>query len=163
MHCPGCGKQTSMEQKFCRACGMNLEAIAKAMGAQGYTSVEDDSRITAKRRMMRWMKWGIVIMFMGMFIGIGGKKFIHDDIVSGAGTLITLAGMFVICFGSLTTMSPRKKRSSRQESPAQPSEQAKPTLPLPLELSPESINSVTESTTKLLEVEPVKVSARPRD
>jgi uncharacterized membrane protein YidH (DUF202 family) len=152
-----------MEQKFCRACGMNLEAIAKAMGAQGYTPAEDDSRLAAKRRMMRWMRWSIVIMFAGMFIGIGGKKFMHNDIVTGAGTLITLAGMFLICFGSLTTMAPRKKRSPRQESPAQPAEQAKTTLPLPLELSPESINSVTESTTELLVAEPVKVSARPRD
>jgi hypothetical protein len=157
MHCPGCGKQTSMEQKFCRACGMNLETIAIAMGAQGYTSVQDEARLAAGRRMMRWMTWGVIITFAGMFLGIAGKKLIHDDFISGIGALIAVAGIFLICIGSLATLAPRRKSRQATTEPTP----AKPTLPL--ELPPESIRSVTESTTKLLEVEKVEASVRPRD
>ncbi len=170
MHCPGCGKQTWREQKFCRVCGINLEAMSKALSAQGSTADADDSHANAdshtSRRMSRWMSSGFIIMFVGVFIGIVGKKFVHDDIVSGVGALIAIAGIFLIGFGSLPTLA-RGGGKSRQSKAARASAaQAKPTVPLPLpplELPPESVSSVTESTTELLEVEQIKVYASPRD
>ncbi|MGH9901852.1 MAG: zinc-ribbon domain-containing protein, partial [Pyrinomonadaceae bacterium] len=33
MHCPNCGKRTSAEQKFCRSCGMSLEAVSVSVAA----------------------------------------------------------------------------------------------------------------------------------
>ena len=37
MYCPACGKENSLEQKFCAACGVNLYAVAQAL-----TRREDD-------------------------------------------------------------------------------------------------------------------------
>lgn len=34
MYCPNCGKENSIEQKFCRNCGMNLESTAAALAEQ---------------------------------------------------------------------------------------------------------------------------------
>ena len=162
MHCPGCGTQSSMEQKFCRVCGMNLDALSKALAAQDLSFAADDSHTDAarhsRRRMMSWVRWGVIIMFAGGFIGITGKKLMHNEIMSGVGALIALAGMFLVGFGSL---APRKR--SRQTKAAIAPEQAKPTVPLTLELPPASVSSVTERTTELLEVEPLKVSAHKRD
>jgi hypothetical protein len=166
MHCPGCGAQTSIEQKFCRVCGMNLEALSIALATQSVLPDSNDSHATAishtSRRIMPWMRWGFIIMFVGAFLGVIGKKFIHDDIMSGVGALIAIAGIFLICFGSLPTLAPRSGKS-RQSKPVKAPAQAKPTMPIPLELLPESVSSVTENTTELLEVEKIKVSARPRD
>lgn len=156
MHCPGCGTQTSSEQNFCRACGMNLDAVSKALAA-------DDSHAAScsGRRMRRWMTLGVIIIFAGLFIGIAGKKLIHNDIMSGVGAMIALAGIFLICLSSLTTLAPRKR--SRQARASLAPAQAKQTVPLPPELPPASVSSVTERTTELLEVEPLKASAHQRD
>ncbi len=29
MHCPNCGNQSELDQKFCRKCGFNLEPVSK--------------------------------------------------------------------------------------------------------------------------------------
>lgn len=34
MYCPNCGNQNTTEQKFCRKCGMNLEASAESLMRQ---------------------------------------------------------------------------------------------------------------------------------
>lgn len=166
MHCPGCGAQISMEQKFCRVCGMNLEAVSIALATQSILPASNDSHATGSsntsRRIMPWMRWGVIITFVGIILGIVGKKFVHDDIISGVGALIAIAGIFLIAFGSLPTLAPRSGKS-RQSKPVKAPAQAKPTMPMPLELLPESVSSVTENTTELLEVEKIKVSARPRD
>jgi hypothetical protein len=151
-----------MEQKFCRVCGMNLDAVSKALAAHGLPFAAEDSH--AATPLYSWrhlMKWGVIITFAGIFIGVIGKKFIHDDIVSGVGAMIALAGIFLICFSSLATLGTGKK--PRQAKEATAPDRAKPTVPLQLELLPASVSSVAERTTELLEVEPLKVSAHKRD
>ena len=32
MYCPTCGNQTSLDQKYCRSCGMGLQMISQAVG-----------------------------------------------------------------------------------------------------------------------------------
>lgn len=34
MYCPDCGKTNSAEQKFCRACGLQLEQVVQSLVAQ---------------------------------------------------------------------------------------------------------------------------------
>ena len=31
MHCPSCGNESSIDQKFCRKCGFNLEPVGKLL------------------------------------------------------------------------------------------------------------------------------------
>jgi hypothetical protein len=147
---------------------MNLEVLSKALEAQSSTAGADDSHAVAdshtSRRMSRWISSGFIIMFVGAIIGIVGKKFVHDDIISGLGALIAIAGIFLISFGSLPTLARGGGKSRQSKTARANAAQAKPTVPLlPLELPPQSVSSVTESTTELLEVEKVKVSARLRD
>jgi hypothetical protein len=146
---------------------MNLEALSMALAAQGVLPDAGGSPVKANRyssgRMMRWMSWGVIITFIGIFLGIVGKKFVHNDLISGAGALVAIAGIFLISFGSLPTLMPGRGKSRQTSKPSKSTAQAKPTVPLPLELPPESVSSVTENTTELLEVEKIKVSARPRN
>jgi hypothetical protein len=64
MHCPNCGIESDLEQKFCRSADFSLEPVSKLILA-GSTAADEPK--TAKlerdkilmRRMVSWMMWGI--------------------------------------------------------------------------------------------------------
>ena len=60
-----------------------------------------------KQRANRWVLWGVIIMF----IGVIGKKLIHEEIVTVVGILTSLAGMFLTVYPYLSP-SPRQKKDS---------------------------------------------------
>src|SRR6185503_502668 len=76
MHCPSCGNESSLDQKFCRKCGFNLEPVSKLIvnnPAAGQLKLEKAEREKlALRRMVSWMMWGMLIMLVGTFITLGG-------------------------------------------------------------------------------------------
>ncbi|HEX2271961.1 MAG TPA: zinc ribbon domain-containing protein, partial [Pyrinomonadaceae bacterium] len=105
MFCPNCGAKTSIEQKFCRACGLGLEKIALSLTEQ-LPSRPDEKLMSQKERLERLgvaalsvfgagllgiILWGIVYKIMivqGKFLA--GLALIGLMIMIGSGVLALL-------------------------------------------------------------------------
>ena len=96
-------------------------------------------------------------MFVGAGIGVVGKKLMHEDIVTVAGILMSLAGMFLAVYPYL--VPPRAKQDISPRS--QPEELAafQPPKSLLEERTIDYVPSINERTTNLLENRP---AARPK-
>lgn len=103
-----------------------------------------------KQRASRLMLWGFIIMFIGVAVGIIGKKLIHEDMVTVVGALVAIAGMFFTVYPFLLPSS-RRKVDSSPSSQSDILSQSQPGKYLPPESNTEYVPSITESTTNLLE------------
>jgi hypothetical protein len=160
MHCPNCGNQSELDQKFCRKCGFNLEPVSKLIvnsPAAGQLKLEKAEREKlALRRMVSWMMWGMLILLIGVVVIVINKTFNLDPLVKLIGTFITLGGVSVTMYGLLDTMRGGKGRpksgaidmgvtpSTRKKAvKADTTRELEARLPVPLP-------SVTERTTQLI-------------
>jgi len=160
MHCPNCGIESDLDQKFCRKCGFNLAPISKLiLGANDdetkLDKVERDKLLM--RRMVSWMMRGMLIMLIGIILIVVNKQLKLDQMVGLLGTLITLGGVSVLMYGLLDTMRGgglKKLKPKATAASAQPEvEQASTTKELEGRL-PIPLGSVTERTTQLIGVDP---------
>jgi len=103
-----------------------------------------------KQRASGLMLWGFIIMFIGVAVGIIGKKLMHEDIVTVVGALVSITGMFLTVYPYLSPSSRRKVDSSPSSQPDILS-QSQPGKYLPPESNIEYVPSITERTTNLLE------------
>ena len=161
MHCPNCGKESSIDLKFCRSCGMSLETVSKAIAAHQSAPgskaepVKDDKR--ALRRMSITLFWSIVVLFLGaLLLGIN-KKMLHNDLVGMIGLLLTIVGPILSAYA---VMSPLWRQANKSSTVTEPkltieSESKLHTSPEGLPAPPPSI---TERTTNILEIEPAKTA-----
>ena len=162
MLCPNCGTQTTMEQKFCRSCGMNLEPVSKALAAhfaQGggaEARAEGDGRrvkedeLRAVSRMSRDLLPGVAVIFAAIML-------VSSVGLPALGLAYKLLALVTILIGALISaqavLSPlrslgRRRRAARLEA----LEGGKATGPLLDESTIEPVPSVTERTTDLLGV-----------
>jgi hypothetical protein len=157
MHCPKCGIESDLEQKFCRKCGFSLEPISKLFLAG---SDDDEPKLTKRerekmlmRRMVSWMMRGMLIMLIGIILIVVNKQLKLDQLVGLLGTLITLGGVSVMMYGLLDTLrgGGLKKRLTKGTTtvPSNEIEQASTTRELEGRL-PIPLGSVTERTTQLI-------------
>jgi hypothetical protein len=162
MNCRKCGLQTLPDQRFCRSCGASLQtntpplvgpATVSELGRPPANVLKDE-----KQRASGLMLWGFIIMFIGVAVGIIGKKLMHEDIVTVVGALVSLTGMFLTVYPYLSPSSRRKLDSSPLSQPDILS-QSQPGKYLPPESNIEYVPSITERTTNLLENSAV---ARPK-
>ena len=96
------------------------------------------------------MLWGFIIMFIGVAVGIIGKKLMHEDLVTVVGALVSILGMFLTVYPYLSS-SPRRKVDSIPSSEPDILSQSQPGKYLPPERTIEYVPSITERTTNLLE------------
>ena len=145
MHCPNCGNQSEIDQKFCRKCGFNLEPVSKLIvnnPAAGQLKLEKAEREKlALRRMVSWMMWGMLILLIGVVVIVINKTFNLDPLIKLVGTFITLGGVSVTMYGLLDTMRGGKGRPKSVK--ADTTRELGGRLPVPLP-------SVTERTTQLI-------------
>ena len=162
MSCHKCGLQTIPDQRFCRSCGESLQtnttplvkhAKVFELQSQPANILKDENE-----RASRLMLWGFIIMFIGVAVGIIGKKLMHEDIVTVVGALVSIAGIFLTVYPYLSPSSRRKIDSSPSSQPDILS-QSQPAKYLPPERNIEYVPSITERTTNLLENSAV---ARPK-
>jgi hypothetical protein len=150
MICPSCGSQRVQGQKFCRSCGANLQVTTQRLEEPaGLSNSQDSTAIeptSTARRANNWMLWGFVMLFIGAAIGVVGKKLLHQEIVTVAGILMSLLGMFLTVFPYVVPARAAKRSAQR---PSQGAESATPSALTPG--NTEYLPSVTERTTDLLE------------
>lgn len=163
MHCPNCGNQSKLEQKFCRKCGFNLEPVSKLIvnnpGADQLKVEKAERDKLALRRMVSWMMWGMLILLIGVVVIVINKTFNLDPLVKLIGTIITLGGVSVTMYGLLDTMRGGKGRpksgaidvginhiDTEEGVKADTTRELEGRLPVPLP-------SVTERTTQLIGVD----------
>ena len=91
----------------------------------------------------------ILTMFIGVAIGIIGKKLMHDEIVTVVGALISLAGFFLTAYPYLLPSRRLRSDSGASSQPEVPTE-SQPATYLPQGTSIEYVESITERTTDLL-------------
>jgi hypothetical protein len=162
MNCPKCGLPALSDQKFCRSCGAGMMTTQPLTNQALVSDLETAPAVLSKdgtQRASGLVLWAFIIMFIGVAIGVIGKKLMHDEIVTVVGVLLSLAGMFLTAYPYLSP--PRQKRSD--SSPASKAEvlpQSQPTTYLPQGSSTEYIPSITERTTHQLKNPPETIPRR---
>ena|SRR6185295_18226385 len=154
MNCPTCGIETPADQKFCRSCGTSLRMTTQRLVEPAVISDLDRASVVLQKvekpRASNWLLWGFICMFVGVAIGVVGKKLLHDDIVTTVGILISLLGMFLTVFPYLSRV-PRREYDSSLTAQPESLTQSRPKKHL-VESHTQYIPSVIERTTDLLEV-----------
>lgn len=153
MYCPNCGKTNSNEQKFCRACGLNLEQTGLSL-AQQLPAAELENKLHRRERQVeRWLiiagVSAISILVLGVLWGVIYKIIIiKGDVVEGLGFLAFILG--VVLFAILALYRDSLRKASKRQLPEATTKPAANTAELLNESHFEPISSVTERTTELL-------------
>ncbi len=164
MNCPSCGLPSLEDQKFCRSCGAGLQMTTRPLEAPA-TNREVTPTIGLRaggNRGSGWMLWSFALMFLGVAIGVIGKMMLHQELVTGVGVLVSVAGMFL-------TVYPFVLPSSREKYEPNPSAASKglaspqPAKSLPQERSIEYVPGITERTTELLDTPIITSSGQKKD
>lgn len=160
MYCPNCGAKTSIDQKFCRACGLGLEKIAVSLTEQ-LPSQPNENLLSQKERLE---KIGVALLsvfglgLLGVFLyGIVYKLMITEGQFWGG---LALLGFLIMCLCGLASVILFAKAKEVGEAAGKRKlEDAKisstPTKELLTEgnFEPIPVSSVTDRTTELLFVE----------
>lgn len=164
MHCPSCGKQTPESQRFCRSCGMDLQAVSQAVSAHLSATEADTADKTDATSRQKLNRWGIItslsgiMLFLLLVVGFlfasalsrvlgtstNAFEFIAPWVV-GSGFLLVITGLGLVSY-------PHLVKALAKPQPAQPA--ARPqaeTAELPPAREVEPMPSVTEHTTYALE------------
>jgi hypothetical protein len=163
MFCPSCGTQILNEQKYCRACGMELEPVAALLAVHARPSPSSNSAKPEQEITFRAVKLvaaGASFFFSGAILSFAGRRLFQREDVVNLGVLALFFGLVMIVFALFQGLW--AKTRPRTTAPAggntQPNlqpphlEQPRPNgLPSPMP-------SVTESTTKLIEGDRLQLS-----
>lgn len=156
MYCPNCGKTNSTEQKFCRACGLNLEQTGLSL-AQQLPAAELENKLHRRQRQVdRWLAiaggTAAAILVLGVFWGVIYKVIIiKGNVGEGLGFLGFYIG--VILFALLALYRNSLQKAGKRQLPEATTKPAADTAELLNESHFEPIASVTERTTELLGTE----------
>ena len=154
MHCPNCGNESSLDQKFCRKCGFALAPIGELM-RDGEQSAEVAKLNKAERealmvrQMFRWISWGIIVLGLGVLMLVVDKSFDVGKAFKFVCTLVMLAGIGIATYGVISTMM-RGGAATLKATEAKKDELRSPTTRELEGPAPISIPSVTERTTELI-------------
>ena len=160
MFCPNCGAKTSIEQKFCRACGLGLEKIAVSLSEQ-LPNRPDENVPSEKERLERWGVAALSVFGLGV-LGVLGYSIVYKMMITQGQILTALALLgFLTMAGSgiLSVILFAKAKESEEAAGKRRMQQkdaavnASPTKDLLPEGHFEPVPSVTDRTTELLYAE----------
>jgi hypothetical protein len=158
MFCPGCGTKTSIEQKFCRSCGLSLEKAAQSLIEQLPTQLSDE-RKSRKEKLERMgvaalSVFGLGVLAMLLYGVVYKVILVQGRTWEGLAILgflaIIASGLLAVYLFAEANDSDKllfKKKEQRPPELATPSPTTGKLLP---ESDFEPLPSVTERTTELL-------------
>jgi len=166
MHCPSCGAETTLEQRFCRSCGMDLENVSKLVVAHSSPEKLKAEKCLTKKssreRMYQSFKWGVICFLLGM-ASLATTRTLSLDKTYNLGPLfLVFIGMGIMLYGLLSAMRASASQTSKVLDAGRTGElhEAEATKELPSARVPVSVPSITERTTQLLATEDV---GKPRE
>lgn len=156
MHCPSCGTDTTLDQRFCRSCGMGLETVSKLVtehSSPEMLKVEESlSKKAVEQRMYNSLKWGMMAFILGMAmlflvktLGLG-KGF---NLIGGFLLFLAMGWMCYAVFSPMRNVSPSSRKFPRLGRTGELPETAD-TKELPPARVPVPVASITERTTQLI-------------
>lgn len=154
MYCPNCGTKTSIEQNFCRACGLSLEQTALSLSEQLPAKV-DRSLQARKERLEKFgvallSVFGVCVLILLMFLL--GRSLLSKGlpgILAMLGALI----MIVCGLGSVILFARAKDLDEKSSKRRQSNLTSGTTKELLSEGHFEPVPTVTERTTELLAID----------
>lgn len=155
MYCPNCGTKTSLDQNFCRACGLSLEKTALSLAEQLPTKV-DESLQARKERLEKLGVAALSVFGFGVLsllvYGIGFK--LIDKGMLGILAMLGVLIMLVCGLGSVILFAKAKDLDDMSSKRRQPNltSGSETTKELLSEGHFEPVPTVTERTTELLAV-----------
>ena len=154
MHCPSCGNESPVDQKFCRHCGFNLEPVSKLITGDSAT-IQIDKREHEQlvvRRMFQWMSRGGLVLLLGVVLLVINRGFVHAGAVQALAALIILAGCAMATYGLFSAMIKGTYLPGKTTGEKHPAEiEGGTTKELPDAPVPAPISSVTDRTTQLID------------
>lgn len=154
MYCPNCGQSNEIEQRFCRRCGLNLEAVSDSLAAQlERGNVEPTDRNLELFGNIAFGGFSILVLF-----GIVALIYtvLAETVLKGEHLIFGIGLSLFLVFAAMTLAyvvmneSRKEKLAQRKQNP----EIASPgTERLLVDRPFEPVPSVVEDTTELLGVE----------
>lgn len=153
MYCPNCGTNISLDQKFCRSCGLGLEKIALSVAEQLPTKLDEN----LKERKNRLEQLGVIALsifgvgVLSLFLYMVGSKLMLSQgklvaALAVLGLIIILgSGLLSVLLFAKATEVEEASNKRRLQMP-----EVDQTGKLLEEGHLEPVPSVTESTTELL-------------
>ena len=160
MHCPRCGSIATTGQQYCRACGLNLEKVAEAvgeeLGLQPAPAPDEISRLQElQRKHENWggkagmFTFGLVLLLFGILV--------FTQMIMKGGALIILGSILILLAVGAAIMvyfqASAKSLKDKLEARSLPNSTVPLSIPSAESVLPPA--SVTERTTELLSPHPV--------
>jgi hypothetical protein len=165
MFCPNCGANNTTEQNFCRSCGLSLEKVSLALLEQ-IPSAENAELVRQHKDLEKLVRLGFVgleivavFAFGAMIYSVVVKMILSEtNIIGGiviiAFTLFAVLSLAYVLY--MKTLENNRKLLHLSKNIEMPED--KISGKLLEEKSFEPVPSVTEDTTKLLKVEPKRIT-----
>ena len=158
MFCPNCGNKNSVDQRFCRSCGLGLEKVSQSLTEQ----LPNASALSLQQQKEKFERLGMAALSVfGLGVGIFILYLVFYKLMVTQGKVLAALGVlgFLIVIGcGLASVILFAKANEVKEVPATRIDPAellpeRSTQELISEVKLASLYSVTDRTTNLLPVE----------
>ncbi len=158
MFCPNCGNKNSVDQRFCRSCGLGLEKVSQSLTEQ----LPNASALSLQQQKEKFERLGMIALSVfGFGVGISILYMVFHKLMVSQGRVLAGLGVlaFLIVIGcGLASVILFAKANEVKEVPApriDPAELSpeRSTQELLAEAKPAPLYSVADRTTNLLPVQ----------